>query len=428
MRIVQLIPGTGNFYCGQCLRDHALARALRAQGHEVVLAPMYLPLVLESDPDGDSEPLFFGGINVYLQQKLALFGRTPRWLDRCLDARWLLRWAANRMGMTRASDLGDMTVSMLSGESGRQVKELNRLTAWLADKPRPDAICLSTGLLAGLAGPLKLHVGAPVVCSLQGEDAFLDTLPDSHRDLAWSMLAERASDVDAFVAVSRYYGDLMSKRLNLPAQKLRVIHNGIELDELEPATAPPQRPALGFLARMCAGKGLKTLVEAFILLRQRPSTLNLTLRIAGAATREDEPFLNLLRQQLQAAGLLAEVEFLANIDRSQKASFLRSLSVLSTPATYGEAFGLYVLEALACGVPVVQPRHGAFPEVLAITGGGVLCAPDSAAALADAIESVLNDEPRARSEAARARTVVLERFSAARMARDVAELCTDLAC
>src|SRR5947207_14391552 len=116
MRIVQLTAGTGSFYCGTCLRDNALVTELRRQGHEALLVPLYLPLALDEPPATPETPLFYGGVNVYLQQQSSLFRKTPRWMDRLLDSPGILQAAARRAGMTRAADLGELTLSVLRGE------------------------------------------------------------------------------------------------------------------------------------------------------------------------------------------------------------------------------------------------------------------------------------------------------------------------
>jgi glycosyltransferase involved in cell wall biosynthesis len=418
MRIIQITPGTGSFYCGTCLRDNALVAELRRQGHDALMVPLYLPLVVDEPPTAGDTPLFYGGVNVYLQQKSGLFRKSPRWLDRLLDSPPVLRLAASRAGSTEARELGDLTVSTLRGEEGRQVKELDRLAGWLADE-RPDVVCLSNALLVGLARRIKEQTGAAVACALQGEDAFLDSLPEEDRQAAWRALSERAADVDAFIAVSHYYGDIMQRRAQLAADRVHVVHNGILLDGYAPASAPPDPPALGYLARLCPAKGLETLVEAYLLLRQNDRIPNLRLRVAGSMTAADQPFVERLRAQLAAAGLADEVQFLPNLDRDEKIAFLQSLSVFSVPATYGESFGLYVIEALAAGVPVVQPDHAAFPELIAATGGGVLCEPDDPASLAEAIKELLLNPEAARAMGARGREAVRERFSVARMAEGV---------
>ena len=425
MNLTLLTPGTGYFYCGTCLRDHMLTRELRRLGHEALMVPLYLPLVLETDArDTEAYGPFMGGINLYLQQTSPLFRRTPRWIDRLLDSRALLRWASRRTGMTRARDLGRITISMLQGEEGRQVKELNRLVHWLEREHRGGVVCLSNCLLAGLARQIRKRLGVPVICTLQGEDSFLDGLEQPYRDQAWQILADRCVEIDAFISVSRYYGDLMTRRLGLAPERVHVVLNGIDLEGFGPADKPPTPPVLGYLARMCPAKGLGTLVDAFLILKRSDPLRNLKLHIGGAVTRPDEPFVRSLQQRLEGAGLLPDVTITPNLDRRAKLALLRNLSVFSVPATYGEAFGLYVLEALASGVPTVQPRHGAFEELLGATGGGMLCEPDDPAALARAIEDLLHDEDRRRALAEQGRTNVLEHFGADRMARQVAEICT----
>lgn len=419
MRIIQLTPGTGNFYCGSCLRDTALVRGLRARGHDALMVPLYLPHVTDEEPTGDSCPIFLSGINVYLEQKIPFFRYMPDWLDRALSSPKLLGRVARFAGMTSAKALGESTVSMLRGADGCQAGELDRLVGWLRSQPPPDVICISNSLLIGLAKPLKQRLGVPVVCTLQGEDSFLDGLPEPYRQQSWQLLSGRCPDVDRFIAVSQYFAELMTRRLSLDPARVSVIYPGINLDEFAPAENPPQPPAIGFLARMSAAKGLATLADAFIELKKRSRVAGLRLRIAGSKTDADEKFVEQLRAKLAAANAGDSVDFLPNIDLRQKQEFLRSLTVLSVPATYGEAFGLYILEALASGVPVVQPHHAAFPEVLAQTGGGILCNPYDPVSLADALESLLLNPAEARRLGAAGRKAVQERFGAEIMAAKV---------
>jgi glycosyltransferase involved in cell wall biosynthesis len=416
MRIIQLTPGTGSFYCGTCLRDNALTAELRRRGHEARMVPMYLPPILDEDSTADGEPLFYGGVNVYLQQKSALFRKLPRAVDKLFDSPKILERAASRAGSTQARDLGDLTVSTLLGEEGNQVKELNRLVAWLAVE-KPDVVILSNALLVGLARRIKQATGAAVVCTLQGEDSFLDSLPEPDRQRAWDTLSDRAKDCDAFIAVSHYYGNVMRERAQLPADRVHVVYNGILLDGYTPAPNPPSQPTLGYLARMCPPKGLQTLIEAYVILRQRTS--NVKLRVGGSMTKADEQFVHQLRQRLASAGITDGVEFLPNLSRDEKIAFLQSLSVLSVPATYGESFGLYLIEAWAAGVPVVQPRHAAFPELIEATRGGGLCEPNDPQALAAAIEELLSHPEQAQAMGARGRQAVVEKFSVERMADGV---------
>ena len=342
MNIVQLTPGSGEgFYCENCLRDKEIVRALRALGHQVLLVPLYLPVAME-ERYGPAGPIFFGGLNVYLQQKSALFRRTPRWIDRLLDAPGLLRRLGRLAGMTRPGDLGEATLSMLDGESGRQRKELDRLAAWLAEGPAPDVICLSNALLVGGVRRMKEALGrakaggrsppdgagVKVACLLQDEDEFVDALPPAYRDAAWEKMARRAGDVDVFVAVSRHFADAMRQRLRLPAEKVRVVYPGVAAEDYSSAAAPPQPPVVGFLSRMCRDKGLDLLVEAFLILKADERLKGLRLRAAGGQTRADDEYLAGIGRRLAGAGALTDVELLPNLDGTARREFLSSLSVL----------------------------------------------------------------------------------------------------
>jgi glycosyltransferase involved in cell wall biosynthesis len=431
VNVIQITPGAGGMYCGNCLRDNTLVSALRQLGHAALMVPLYLPLTLDETDLSAGTPVFFGGVNVYLDQQWPWFRRAPAWLRRLLDSPTLLRWAAGRAAKTRASEVGALTVSMLQGEHGNQTRELDELVAWLRSlAPPPEIVCLSNALLAGLTRTLKHQLRVPVVWMLQGEDAFLDSLPPPHRDLAWNTLRDHARHADLCIAPSRYYADRMRDRLGLPPAKVRVVYNGMNLAGFPTPASPlpepaqprlespqPAPPVLGFFARMCREKGLDLLVDAYLQIRKRERIPGLRLRVGGSCGPSDQVLVNQLRDQLARAGCLGDVEFHPNLTRPQKIDFYRSLTVLSVPALYGEAFGLYLIEAMAAGVPVVQPRHGAFPELIEKTRGGVLCEP-TADSLSETLEALLLDPVR-RQELSRAAHAVVHRdFTAERMARD----------
>lgn len=424
MRFMLLTPGTGHFYCGSCLRDNTLGIALRALGHEVDVVPMYLPHVLE---ESTSEvAVHMGGINMYLQQKSRIAGRLPRFLANLLDRPGLLRWASRRSNLTDAALLGEMTLSMVSGEAGHQRAELDKLVAWTSSvSPAPDVLVLSNVLLCGIVRELKAAMNVPIVTTMQGEAPFLDALPAPFAEQSWAELRRRVAEVDGFVAVSKYYGKSMQERLGIRSDKLHVIHNGLDTADFESTPVPlaqRQPPTIGYLARLCADKGVDLLVESFMLLKTRDSIPGLRLCLVGVQLREDRRLMETLLTRLRGSGLETDVEIHPNVSREQKLALLGRFSVLSVPATYGESFGLYLLEAMAAGVPVVQPDHAAFPEILSATGGGDLCAPRDATALADGLEGLLLDGERAQRLADAGRQAVLERFPAERMAREFADL------
>lgn len=419
MRILQLTAGTGSYFCGTCLRDAALVQALRGLGHDALLAPLYLPLVLEEGID--SRPVHLGGINAFLSQALRF--PLPRWLQNRLDSPRLLAWAARRGEMTQARELGAMTVSMLRGDAGEQRREIGKLLGWLETLERPDAVLLSNALLVGLARPLRARLGVPVLCTLQGEAPFLDALGEPHRAEAWGLAAECARDVSAFLAVSRYTAELMRTRLALAPERVHVVPNGLDARPYAPRAGFEGPPTIAFVARLCADKGLVTLVEAFLRLRARPEHRTLRLVAAGSTLARDQAGLAALRRRLDEAGHGAAVEFRSNVSFEQKLEVLRGATVFSVPATYGESFGLYLLEAWAMGLPVVQPAHGAFPELIEATGGGILCAPDDAESLAQALGTLLVDPAHARALGESGRQAVLARFGAEHMAQGVEAVC-----
>ena len=420
MKIIQMTPGAGgNFYCENCLRDNALVLELRRLGHETLMVPLYLPAAIDGPDSSRGVPIFFGGIGVYLREKWAPFRRAPRWVDRLLDARPLLAWAARRAEMTKARDLGEPTLSMLRGEHGHQVRELDRLVAWLTERGRPDVVCLSNALLVGMARRIREQLDVPVLCTLQDEDAFLDSLPEPYRDQAWDTLARRAADVDAFLPASRYYGDRMQQRLGLPPERVHVVPIGIDLSGYAPAAAPPETPTVGYLAQMNRACGFDLAVEAFLTVRAGGRVPGVRMRVSGGHTPGDEAFVADVRRRIDEAGAGDDVEFLPILDHAAKQEFLRSLSVLSVPAREGVAFGTFVVEALASGVPVVQPRAGGPAEIVDATGGGLLVEPGDPEALASAIEDLLLDPAGAHAMGRRGRQAALEAFGIQRMAQNV---------
>ena len=403
-------------YCGNCFRDNALVAQLRQMGHHALMVPLYLPLTLDEADQSEGTPLFFSGLNVYLAQKFNCFKKAPNWLRRMLTAEWLLNWLGNFAGKTRGADVGDLTLSMMRGESGHQARELEQLISWLKEHEQPDVICLSNALIAGLAKRFRAELRVPVVCLIEGEDAFLDSLPSPQREDTWAELRERIADIDLFIAPTRYYADTMAQRAGIPADKLEHIHNGINLDGFEPSALPDDPPVLGYFARMCPEKGLDTLVDAFIRLKQTGQVPGLKLAVGGGCQPFDRAFVAEQKQRLRTAGLLGEANFRPNLDRDAKLAFYRELTVLSVPATFGEAFGLYVVEAMACGVPVVAPDDASFPEMVEQNQAGVICEKGSAAALADAIGQLLLDRERLAKCAAAGRQAAMQTHNIERMA------------
>ena len=402
-------------YCGNCFRDNALVAQLRRMGHHALMIPLYLPLTLDEADQSEGTPLFFSGLNVYLAQKFNCFQKAPNWLRSMLTSGRLLNWLGNFAGKTRGAEAGDLTLSMMRGEAGNQARELEQLIAWLKEHEQPDVVCLSNALITGLAKRIRQELGVPVVCLLEGEDAFLDSLPSPQREQTWAELSKRVADIDLFIAPTRYYADAMAQRAGIPAAKLEHINNGINLDGFEPSDLPDDPPVLGYFARMCPEKGLDALVDAFVRLKQTGPIPGLKLAIGGGCPPGDKAFVEKQKARLRAAGLLGEVTFRPNLDRDAKLVFYRGLTVLSVPAP-GEAFGLYVVEAMASGVPVVAPDDASFPEIVEGNRAGVICEKDNPQALADAIGQLLLDRERLAKCAAAGRQAAVQTFNIERMA------------
>ncbi len=198
-------------------RQHARRRPARL-GHDALLIPTYTPIRTDEE-DVSQKRVFFGGINVYLQQKLGLFRQTPWFLDRLLDAPRLLRWVSRFAVKTEAQDLGDLTISMLQGEHGHQRKEVAKLVRWLAADVKPEIINLTNALLSGMVHELKRQVGVPILCSLQGDDIFLESLPEPTKSRALELIREHCREIDGFIATSRYYADFMAGYFAIPRER-----------------------------------------------------------------------------------------------------------------------------------------------------------------------------------------------------------------
>ena len=418
MRILSLTGGAGPMYCGSCLRDNALAAELLRRGHDVVLTPVYTPTKTD-EANVSGRHVFFGGISVYLEQHSALFRHTPPFLDRLWDSSWALKLATRRQISVDPKALGEMTVSMLKGERGFQAKEIRKLLDWLKTEEPFDVINLPYSLLLGLAEPMKRELQVPICCTLQGDDLFLDQLGEPHRTESMQMIRACSAHVDAFLPVSRYYRDFMPDYLGIPAGKMRLATLGVNADDFEMRLRPPDGPfTIGYLARIAPEKGLHALADAYCRLRLRPGTENTRLVAAGYLAPEHHSYLDGARSILKKAGLEREFEYRGEVDRAGKIAFLHELHVLSVPAPYHEPKAMFLMEAMACGVPVVQPRVGAFPEIVEKTGGGLIVDPDPDG-LADGILAIRRDPALAHALGVTGAAGVREHYTVGRMAEQV---------
>ena len=391
MKITYITAGAGGMYCGSCIRDNALAAALSGRGHDVTLLPLYTPT--RTDEENVSQHrVFFGGISVYLEQYVSLFRKTPWLLDRLWEAPWLLRAVTGRAVETRPEHLGALTVSMLEGTHGHQRKELDKLVHWLRDQPRPDVLDISNSMLIAIAGPLSEALGCPIACTLQGENVFMEGLLEPYRSRAKALVKSHLSHVDAFVAVSDYYAGYMSRYLGIPGAKMRVVPLGVNLDRFAPAQDRAEAPfTFGYLGRVAPEKGVHLLCDAYRNLRERGALERCRVEVAGYLGPEHTTYWRSIERQIKHWGLAGEMHYRGELDLDHKVAFLQALDLLVVPAVYDDPKGMALLEAMACGVPVVAPRRGTYTEMLERTGGGVLVEPDDAMGLEETLRRLAGD-------------------------------------
>jgi len=412
MDILQIIPGSGgSFYCGNCLRDDKFHLAMKKQGHQLTKIPMYLPL-FSDEHDLNEIPVFYGAISIYLKQLYPIFRHAPAWVDRLLNSGPMLKLAASMAGSTSAKGLEEMTLSMLMGEEGKQKDELNRMVSWMAEYLQPDVIHISNALLLGLAPKLReVFPKAVIICSLQDEDVWVDAMKDSFRDKIWALMSTKSEDVDAFIAVSDYYAQVSLKKIKLPQEKVFTNYLGVDAEEYKFVDSNTKKRNIGYISRMCEANGFDIMVDAFILLKKDLAFADVKLILTGGSTGDDKALIKQVKQKLKDANLTDQVEFHEDFDGEGRHEFFAKVKLISVPVRNGEAFGLYLLESMASGVPVVQPKLGAFPEIVEKSKGGIIYENNTPEALALALKNLLNQDDKLYELAISARKGVKKEFN-----------------
>lgn len=399
-------------YCGACARDVALVRTLIARGHDVQVLPLYTPLRRDGGELPAMGRIFYGGINVFLQQLSSLFRRTPDAFDRVLDNPALLSWISHFAISIDPAKLGAMTVSVLSGEEGRQRKEHRKLLEYLAGA-QPELVVITNSLLSAIAPAVKARLGVPVACLLQGEEEFVASLGEPYRAQAVVLMRAHAASIDLFIASYQAYIGEMAALLDVPPERIAVIRAGLEVPTRPLAPRPRLPFTIGYLSVITPGKGLDLLVSA----AKRLVDQGREVRLLIAGKPLDAHFWHDVRREISAKGL--SNEYLGEVDYAGKLAFFKRCGVFTVPSRHREARGMSFMEAQLAGVPVVAPESGAFPEMLSLTGGGILVPPDDAAALAGALAR-LQDDPDEADRLGRAGAEGIARhFSAARITEQV---------
>jgi glycosyltransferase involved in cell wall biosynthesis len=418
VRILSITAGAAGMYCGSCFRDNALASELLRRGHDVTLVPVYTPTRTD-EANVSQRRVLFGGISVYLQQYSSLFRKTPRLLDRLWDAPWVIGAFASRSVSTDPGMLGDLTVSMLEGTDGVLRKEFEKLVEWVRDEPLPDVINLPNSMLIAMAEPLRRSLGRPVCCTLQGEELFLDGLIEPYRTRALDLIRGQVRHVDRFIAVSDYCAAFMSDFLRIPRDRISVVPLGVDMAGYTQRKPSEGAFTIGYFARVAPEKGLLLLADAYVRFRRLGGTGRLVA--AGYMAGDQAAYLKRVEQQLTDAGLGGEFSYRGEVDRAGKVAFLNELDVLSVPATYDEPKGLFLIEAMAAGVPVVEPRRGGLTEIVERTGGGLLVTPDDPDSLAEGLHRLWAESELRRTLGQRAFHGIREHYTIARSAERLLE-------
>jgi glycosyltransferase involved in cell wall biosynthesis len=412
MKVVNIVPGFGGtFYCGNCLRDSAYVKSLRASGHEAITLPLYLPLTSKDYTSENDIPVFYGAVNIYLGQNFRIFRSMPKWLHNFFNSPSILRYAAKKSGSTRATGLEEMTISMLRGADGFQKDELDELIYFLKHHEKPDVVHLSNALLLGLAKKIKEELQIPVVCSLQDEDVWVDAMDEPYRSQIWKLMGEKALDTDALIAVSNFFANQMKQKMSIPDDKLKVVYIGVDPSKYSVKKPNLDVPTIGYLSRSNRENGFEVLIDAFVELKENPKFSNVKLRVTGGKTDDDNKFISQQVNKLKRKGYQNDIEFVEDFRTEALSSFFDGLTILSVPVLEGEAFGLYQLESLASGIPIVQPALGAFPEIIEATGGGVIYQPNSPKALYEKLAEVISNPEQIKQMSMDGRRAVEEKFN-----------------
>jgi glycosyltransferase involved in cell wall biosynthesis len=384
MKIVSIIPGSGDtFFCGNCFRDNLHAQALRNAGHDVVIMPLYLPLTDQSF-QADT-PLFFPATSYYISQKIFKKRKMPKVFENVLNSPTLLRLASSMSGTTSAKGMEQMTLSMIQGDDKHFAEQTEKLIHWIVNHDRPDIIHLSSSMLIGIAKAIKNRINIPVVCSLQDEEVWLDSLDNRYAQEAWESIGKNSKYIDKFIASSKFYRSVALEKVS-EIKEIDVVYPGVNGQKYMPVHYPAE-PVIGFFNRMCYDNGLDILAQSFVQLKNEKSIPNLKLKIGGGYTRENKSFVNRIRRILKPH--IQDVSWSEHYSLSEHTSFYKDISLICAPLRFDEAVGLYVCEAFAAGKPAVVPDTGSFSEI--VENAGLLYLPNDSEHLTETLRKILLD-------------------------------------
>ncbi len=423
MKIIYLITGSGgSFYCGNCYRDMLYVKAIRkVPGITASAIPLYLPPDKTNIESGLDKNVFFGAISMYVREKVPFLRNMPAFFDKILDSTSFLRMAAKQAGTTSTEGLEEMTLGMIEGDNAFRKQEVDRLVKYLSKDGPPDIIHLSNALILGLARQIKKRMKVKIICSLLNEDDWIEEMSEPFKSKAWEMIGEEASHVDMFITPSRYYKELFITKTGLSGTKIGIVPLGFEQENGLTFTRDTNFPAIGYFNRVSFPNGFDKIVDAFIIMKSGDFP-DLSLHVCGGYTGVDKPFISEQIKKIKERGFKNSVRIYPEFQGDKKIEFFNNVDLISVPVRKYDGYGLYLLEANAAGVPVVQPATGAFPEIIEKTGGGITYLPDNAEELSKTLTLLLNDKITMQKLSSQGRSGVSEKLSIQNMSEGLSKV------
>jgi len=267
------------------------------------------------------------------------------------------------------------------------------------------------------------------------------------------MIEKRLTDVDLIIGCSDYITSKVRKAFPSIAARCRVVHNGVDIHHFKPqnGTVPRKRDSskrLLYVGRISPEKGIHTLLEAFEKVVQRHpdayldligSKLELPLDFLLSLSDDQRvaqlrrfyhgngggTYFSHLQDYLTSSDLANRVRFRGSIPHRELRSHYNSADVLINPSL-SEAFGISLIEAMACEVPAVATRVGGMTEIVDNNRTGRLVGADDADSLASTIVSLLSDAGRRKSMGMEGRKRAVELFSWDRICQDYLSAVRDI--
>ncbi|MQY78053.1 MAG: glycosyltransferase [Bacteroidetes bacterium] len=247
-------------------------------------------------------------------------------------------------------------------------------------------------------------------------------MAEPYRSKAWALISEESGNIDFFICPSNYFKDFIIKKTGIKAEKIHVVPSGLEETGFQNLSKINNVPAIGFYSRLSHRNGLDKLIDAYILIMRENKVPSLQLHLCGGYTTDNKSFVKQQFRKLRESGFDGGVKLYSAFHGKQEEEFFCSIDIMSVPVRKPDAYGLYLLTANSAGVPVVQPGTGAFPEIIQMTGGGIIYHPDSVEQLASTLIETINDKEKLQKLSASGKEAVHLLLSTQKMARDIVSL------